>query len=74
MRTTVDLPDDLHAVASSLAHDRRQSLSRTIVELVRRGLENEVSASVSIDEASGWPIVHVGRPITSEDVRRIDDE
>ena len=74
MRTTVDLPDDVHAVASSLARDRRQSLSRTIVELVRRGLESEVSASVSIDEASGWPIVRVGRPITSEDVRRIDDE
>ena len=74
MRTTIDLPEDVHAVAASIAQDRRQSLSRTIVELVRRDWSPRSSASVSIDEATGWSISAGRRPITSEDVRRVDDE
>jgi len=38
MRTTINLPDDLHRAAQALAHDRHQSLSRTVEELMRRGL------------------------------------
>lgn len=74
MRTTVDLPDDLHAIASAIAHDRRQSLSRTIVELVRQALEAERPAKIEINPETGFPIIRLGRPITTEDVRRLEDE
>jgi hypothetical protein len=74
MRTTVDLPDDLHAIASAIAHDRHQSLSRTIADLVRQALEVERPAKIEINPQTGFPIVRVGRPITTEDVRRLEDE
>jgi len=39
MRTTVDLPPDLHSVLRSLAASNRRSFSQVAVELMRRGLE-----------------------------------
>lgn len=76
MRTTVDLPDDLHAIASAIAHDRHQSLSRTIVELVRQALHTgrPENAELEIDELTGFPIIRLNRMITSQDVRRLEDE
>ncbi len=74
MRTTVDLPDDLHAITSAIAHDRHQSLSRTIVELLRKGLETDRPNTVEIDDVTGFPIIRVGRPVTTEDVLRLEDE
>lgn len=75
MRTTVDLPGDLHRRASSLARDRRQSLSSTLADLVRRGLGDPVEqGGLVITYRSGWPVIHTGRVITTEDVRSLDDE
>jgi hypothetical protein len=74
VRTTVDLPDDLHRRAVSVARDRNQSLSRTLAELIRIALSSEPSPHVAIDERTGFPIVRVGHPITSDDVRSVDDE
>ena len=76
MRTTVDLPDDLHAIATAIARDRHQSLSRTIVELLRKALERESPENVEleIDELTGFPIIRIGRPVTTEDVLRLEDE
>jgi hypothetical protein len=58
----------------SVARDRNQSLSRTLAELIRIALSSESSPHVAIDERTGFPIVRVGRPITSDDVRSVDDE
>ena len=72
MRTTVDLPSDIHAMARQMAHDDNRSMSAVIADLIRRGLERssiEVSSS-----RRGLPQVSVGRTITSEDVRSLDDE
>lgn len=76
MRTTIDIPDDLHRAASSLAHDRRQSLSRTLGELIRQGLSPSggVAVGVARDPDTGFPVVHLGRPITTEMVRSAADE
>ncbi|WP_252365130.1 hypothetical protein [Saccharomonospora piscinae] len=38
MRTTIDLPDDLHRLAQSLARDTSRSLSDIVAELMRRKL------------------------------------
>jgi predicted transcriptional regulator len=69
MRTTVDLPPALHRRVSALARARGQSLSATLAELTARGL-NQLNEplTVSVDERSGFPVVQVGRRITSEDV------
>lgn len=72
MRTTIELPDDLHALARQLAHDGNRSMSEVIAELVRLGLRRDLAAPRS--SRRGMPQVSVGRPITAEDVRNLDDE
>lgn len=74
MRTTIDLPDDLHAQAVALARDTHQSLSQTVATLVRKGLSTGEAGEVTRSARTGLPVTHLGRTITTEDVRRLEDE
>jgi len=60
MRTTIDLPADLHQLTTALAHDRKQTLSQTIADVLRRALLPEAAPAVSLDPRSGLPIVRLG--------------
>ncbi|MXW42261.1 MAG: antitoxin [Acidimicrobiia bacterium] len=77
MRTTVDLPEDIHTLASELAHQQRKTMSEVLVEFIRDGLnslnEAEVNEKAEVNK-SGWPTVTIGRIITAEDVRSLEDE
>ncbi len=73
MRTTIDLPDDLHAIASSLARDRGCTLSTAVADLLRRALGPNTQVEV-VDRRTGFPLLASGRPITSDDVGGLDDE
>lgn len=72
MRTTIDLPPDLHDLARQLAHDQKRSLSEVVVELIRLGVRRSVPSPEP--EPRGMPTVSVGRPVTSEDVRSLGNE
>jgi hypothetical protein len=74
MRTTLDIPDDLHAQAVAIARDTHQSLSHTIAGLIRRGLAPDSPGEIERSSRTGLPVVHVSRTITSEDVRRLEDD
>jgi hypothetical protein len=80
MRTTIDLPDDLHRIVSSLALHSRRSMSITAAELIRRGLaapeagRKRPPARQSLDPKTGLPIVRLPRTVTSEDVQALDDD
>ena len=74
MRTTIDLPEDVHRVALAIARDRGETLSATITSLVRAALGDARSVSISHDRRTGLPVVRIGRTITSDDVRSLDDE
>ena len=78
MRTTIDLPEDLHRIALSLARHNGRSLSHTVAELVRRGLESQVAEAESptyrTDDDTGLPLVRSKRPLTPDDVHALDDE
>lgn len=75
MRTTIDLPDDLHQAALAMARDRRQSLSRTVAELLRRALDDRAAPPTSRDEETGLVRISLGRRVTPEDVAEaLDDE
>ena len=74
MRTTIDLPDDLHAQAVAIARDSHQSLSQTVASLIRRGLGSGPPGEVVTSERTGLPVVHLGRTITTEDVRQLEDD
>lgn len=80
MRTTVDLPPDLHSVMRSLAVSQRRSLSQVAVQLLRRGLEAQSAglaaghAAPTVSPDTGLPLVRFPRMVSSEDVRALDDE
>jgi hypothetical protein len=74
MRTTVDLPDDLHAQAVAISRDTHRTLSETVADLMRRGLGQGQDAEVATSARTGLPVVHLGRTITTEDVRALEDD
>jgi predicted transcriptional regulator len=74
MRTTIDLPDDLHQQAQAIARDTRRTLSQTVADLMRRGLVSGKAAAMSTDPRTGLPVIEVGMIVTSEDVRSLDDD
>lgn len=74
MRTTIDLPDDLHRAATLIAHDRHQTLSRTVASLLRSALAGgHQHSAIEMDVDSGLPTVRVGRRITAEDVAAVEE-
>lgn len=74
VRTTVDLPADLHAQAVAIARDTHRTLSETIAFLMRRGLGEGRGGSLAHSTVTGLPVVHLGTVITTEDVRALEDE
>lgn len=74
MRTTIDLPSDLHRLTSSLARSRRQTLSQLIADILRDALLSEEGPRLERDAVTGLPAVRIGRPVTSDDVAALEDE
>ncbi|MBA3417230.1 MAG: antitoxin [Geodermatophilaceae bacterium] len=74
MRTTIDLPEDLHEIARSIARDRSQTLSETVADLLRRGLSRDASLRVETDPLTGFLVLHGTGPVTSESVRALEDD
>ncbi len=74
MRTTIDLPEDLHTLTRSLARSRGQTLSETISEILRQVLIPRRRVGVTRDEQTGLPLVWIGRTITNEDVAALEEE
>jgi hypothetical protein len=75
MRTTVDLPAALHRRAVALAESRGLSLSATLADLTARGLSQlDEPVVVRTDVVSGFPVISIGRRITSDEVAAVLDE
>lgn len=74
MRTTIDLPEDLHRWTVSLARSRAQTLSQTISDILRTFLTGGGEGAAEVEDDTGLPLVHLGRPITSADVAALDDD
>ena len=74
MRTTIDLPDDVHRIASAIARDEGTTLSEAIARLVRSAIGTPGTATVETSVVTGLPTVQLGRRVTSEDVRALEDD
>lgn len=75
MRTTVDLPPEVHDRAKRIAEERQQSLSATLADLTIRGLASlGEPARVSTDPVSGLPTLTLGHRVTSVDVAKALDD
>ena len=72
MRTTIDLPDDLHELARQLAHQNDRSMSEVVAELIRIGLRRPADDHATTPR--GMPQRSIGRSVTAEDVRSLDDD
>lgn len=73
MRTTVVIDDDLLQAAKALAESQSVSVGKVISDLARKGLKSEAKVAVK----NGLPVFTVSkdaRPITLEDVRKLEDE
>ena len=62
------------APSSLLARDRAQPMGVVVAELVREALGTSEELRVEVDDETGLPLVRIGRPVTAEDVRALDDE
>lgn len=73
MRTTIDLPNDLHRIATSISRDEGITLSEAVARVMRRGLAPSGDVTLEPD-ADGLQLVRLGRTITSDDVRALEDD
>jgi predicted transcriptional regulator len=74
MRTTVDLPDQLHNQLRAIARDTGRTLSAVVVDAIQQGFAPPSPAKI-VKGRSGFPaLASNGRIITTEDVRALEDE
>jgi hypothetical protein len=74
VRTTIDFPDDLHAQAAAIARDTHQTMGQAVAGLIRRGLSSGHPGEITTSARTGLPVAHLGKTITSEDVRQLEDD
>ncbi len=74
MRTTIDLRPELHRKALSLARDSRRTLSETVNDLLAKVLEPAGDSALTTSPVTGLTVVRVGHPVSSEDVRSLEDD
>lgn len=75
MRTTISLPDDLHAQLLSISRDRRETISRTVAALLQRALAGDQPAYRMVrNPLTGFIGADFERPVTEDDVRSLDDD
>ena len=78
VRTTIDLPPELHRILASLASTRRVSVSQTAVELMEQGLraqgDSPAARVPTRSKRTGLPLIRLQRVVTPEDVRAVEEE
>lgn len=75
MRTTITLPDGLHAQLVSISQAQRQTVSRTVEVLLRRALNADRPTYRMVrNRHAGFLGADLGWPITEHDIRSLDDD
>jgi len=74
MRTTIDIPDELHRITMAIARDHGASFSATVARLLQLALGAGGTAAVVPAERTGMEVLRLGRTITAADVRALDDD
>jgi hypothetical protein len=75
VRTTLDIDQTTYRLAKAIAAQRGISMGKVVAEAIaaQYGETNEPSDVIGRSEA-GFPVLTIGRPITSEDVAELEDE
>lgn len=73
MRTTLDISDEAYYIAKAIARDQNRSLGRVVGDLILQSARGSRSPSIQMSDY-GFPTFRCARPVTTEDVRALDDE
>jgi antitoxin component of RelBE/YafQ-DinJ toxin-antitoxin module len=76
MRLTINLDDELYAVARSFAQTMDVSISVAVNQLLRRAIypTEPIPLPFAAEGDNAWPVVAGKRVVTPEDVKALDDE
>jgi hypothetical protein len=74
VRTTLDVPDEAYYIAKAIARDQNRSLGRVIGDLILQSARGASGAASITMSDYGFPTFHCTRPVTTEDVKALDDE
>ena len=73
MRTTLDIADEACYIAKAIARDRNRSLGRVVGDLILQSAKGSKDAAITMSDY-GFPVFRCTRPVTTEDVKALDDE
>ncbi len=73
VRTTLDISDEAYYFAKALARDRNRSLGRVVGDLILQSAKGAKGASIEMSDYD-FPTFRCARPVTTEDVKALDDE
>ena len=75
MKITVDLPYETYALAQTVAYQRDLELGDVLSEAVTNQFRDVTvpRPELTVDE-HGFPVIHLGRKVTSEEVRAMIEE
>ena len=74
MRTTIDLSEEAYQLAKAVARERNQSLGKVVSEFIIAAAEAPTPGIYIPDDPNALPVVRIGRRITSEEIKALDDE
>lgn len=75
MRLTINLDDDLYAMARSHAIATKTSISKAVGDLLRRKTVAAIPPVSSIHPLSGFPVSQgTGRKLTEKEIQRMMDD
>lgn len=73
VRTTLDIPDEPYYLAKAIARDLNRSLGQVVGDLILQSANRAKGAGIEMSEY-GFPTFHCTRPVTTEDVRALEDD
>jgi hypothetical protein len=73
MRTTLDISDEAYYIAKAIARDQGRSLGRVVGDLILQSSTGSKDAFIKMSDY-GFPTFRCARPVTTDDVRALDDE
>ncbi|MBL8295266.1 MAG: hypothetical protein JNN08_25700 [Bryobacterales bacterium] len=73
MRTTLDISDEAYYLAKAIARDQNRSLGRVVGDLILQSVKTSKGASIQMSDY-GFPTFRCTRPVTTEDVKALDEE
>jgi predicted CopG family antitoxin len=74
MRTTIDISDEAYYTAKAIARDQNRSLGKVVGDLILKNANGSSEGAVITMSDYGFATFRCIRPVTSEDVKALEDD